>query len=169
MKKILLGALGLALLSSCNVTVTDSGNGNSAVIYGNTLNLTSNYTVENMPFQGSTYSGPVICDDRTTNLRFDFNYFGPLQKANLKLQGITTGQQTNLQVTDYRFSGGKGSVQFVASAGTVPLSLDVKPQSIVVSPLVSGATKVLLQGVDTSGGVTSYVSSNALPVLSNCN
>lgn len=160
MKKMLLAALGLgAVLTSCGGEVSSY------------IPLTSNYSVSNLNFQGTNYSGPVVCDDRTTQLAFSFDYTGDINSVRVRLRGqsgaIKPIPASNVTGVDFR--NGHATITFYATSEYVPLSIQIKPQRIVVSPKVSGATYIEVQGVDSFGNaVGSYIPSNMLPVVSNC-
>jgi hypothetical protein len=165
----LVGMVGLTgVLASCDVTITP-GNQSGLVVYADSLTLTSDYTISNQAFNGSSYSGPVICDDRRTNLQFNFDYLGDLQSVSVNLRGVTTQEPKPLQVTNYNLSAGRGIVNFYASSGSVPLSIPSKinTQAIIVSPKIIGSTYIEMIA-DSSTGSTRTLTSNALPVLASC-
>lgn len=157
---MLLAALGLgAVLTSCG---------------GNDSPLSSEYYVENLSFNGGTYSGPVICDNLTSHLSLKYNFVGDISSVkgvNLSLRGVKEGGKQGVSVTDYSFSGGQIRVNFVVRSGTAPLSLSTgkaSTQSIVVNPKVIGASYVDIYAFDAYNQIVFKDSSNALPVLSNC-
>ncbi len=156
------------MLTACDVEVTPSSSG--ANIYRDSLNLTSNYAVNNLPFEGKNYTGDVICDNVLTSMTYTFNYMGNLHHVNLRLRGDKTGVITPINDNNIQaqINNGYGSVRFVAYPNLVPLSLPIQTQSIVVSPKVIGATYVEMQAVDTAGYATDYIPSNMLPVIANC-
>ncbi|WP_102126519.1 hypothetical protein [Deinococcus planocerae] len=113
---------------------------------------------------------PLICDNLPTPMEFGFLYGGDLQSVQVSLVGVTSGERQAINVTSTNFSGGVGKVTFDLPAGTAPLSVGpgtLEHQSIVVSPNVIGYSELEMQGL-SADGVTRVLTSNAVPVVSNC-
>lgn len=113
----------------------------------------------------------VICDDRTTELSYHFDYDGDLRQWTSFLKGVTTGQVRG-EVTFYPETGGvrygsqEVDVTYEIRAGAAPLL--VAPQGITVVPVpdVIGYTRLYLR---VNGYTGLYnLSSRAVPVLSSC-
>ncbi len=150
--------LGLSLLGTL---VSCGGTTPGDDLYITDPVLTSGY-VDNL-------NRPLICDNRTTPMEFGFLYGGNLERVQVSLVGVTTGERQALDVTGTNISGGVGKVTFSLPAGTAPLSVagGVGAQSIVVSPNVIGYSELEMQGFSGSGG-TRVLTSNAVPVVNNC-
>ncbi|AFZ69102.1 hypothetical protein [Deinococcus peraridilitoris] len=177
--KNILSLLGItALLSSCGAGVSSNA---QLVIDRSSVSLQSDYTVDkaNVPsnyqqFIGSsTYSGPVICDDRATPMRLSFGYFGDIHSVDVLLEG-SAGQKntsmTNIRSTD---SGSNISISFQTPATSVPLSVEkthLTSQAIVVVPTanVIGATRVVMVAKTSTGSRTGELLTNYIPVVDNC-
>ncbi|GMA14230.1 hypothetical protein E5F05_02660 (plasmid) [Deinococcus metallilatus] len=113
---------------------------------------------------------PLICNNLTTPMEFDFLYSGNLQSIKVSLVGVNSGTRQGINYTGNDFSGGRGKVTFNLAAGTAPLSVgtgSLRQQSIVVSPNVIGYSELEMQAFSGSG-VTRVLTSNAVPVVSNC-
>ena len=162
MKK-LLGVVALTgLLASCASTVV-----------GNDATLDSEFYVSNQSFQGGTYSGPVICDDRYTQLSFSFSYLGDRPSTvDATLVG-SMGERKAPQVTGYDDSGNQLTIYFTANPGSVPLSAGggLKAQAIVPTPITNpkiiGATQVLFT-VNPTQGASTTEETQFVPVIDNC-
>ncbi|PYE54846.1 hypothetical protein [Deinococcus yavapaiensis] len=160
-----------AVLASCG----GLSSGGDLIIDESSLTLTSQFTVQNVPFRGGTYSGPVICDDRATNLQLAFNYAGSVNTVDARLQGATTGSVSGaLNVTNTTNTGSRVTVDFFTSPGSVPLSVPndkLTAQAIIVSPIVNpviiGGTRVQIVA-HSPLGQTDTLNTNYLPVVDNC-
>lgn len=159
--------MGMAgLLASCG----GLSSGGDLYVSPSSVRLDSNYTVSGLAFRGGTYSGPVICDDRTTDLVFGFDYSGDLDRVSARLEGASGASRPDLNV--YRVENQRGrhvDVYFYSPAGSVPLSKPggISAKSIVVNPLVSGATRVVVTAYSPLGA-TDPLRSNYVPVIDNC-
>jgi hypothetical protein len=86
-------------------------------------------------FYTDTNGNPIVCDDATTPLSFEFLYSGDLQRIEVSLVGVTTGASRAPQVTDSSFTNGNGVVRFVVPVRSAPLRAG--PQAIIVVPTSS--------------------------------
>ncbi|WP_216320610.1 hypothetical protein [Deinococcus aestuarii] len=146
----------LGALAACGGTTPDDD------LYVTDPVLTSGYT--------DNLGRPLICDNLPTPMQFDFLYGGDLERVQVSLVGVTTGERQGINVTGTSISGGAGRVTFGLPAGTAPLRVGtgtLGQQSIVVSPNVIGYSELEMQGFSGSG-VTRVLTSNAVPVVSNC-
>lgn len=116
----------------------------------------------------------VICDDRTTELTYSFDYQGDLDRWSSYLEGSRGGRVGERTFyPDYR---GYGAAHVEVTYGippyTAPLSVDpnegeVTPQAIVVvpKPVVIGHTTLYLS---VNGYGSRAFSSDPIPVINNC-
>ncbi len=173
MKK-LIGLLALSgLLASCGSTIV-----------GSDVTLSSDYFVTNAQLDnGGTYSGPVICDDRYTNLAFSFNYLGATPySVTATLEGSFGGTQKP-NITDFDDTGSELTIYFTTPPVSAPLSLGgglkaqssggLKAQAIIPTPkplpnpVVIGSTRVNFT-VNLQDGSSVPESTAFIPVVDNC-
>ena len=167
--RLLALSLLLPILAGCEFVIT----GSVDVLFppGFSLYNASYNTSYKADVDGDSALEFVICDDRTTELSYHFDYSGDLRQWTSFLKGVTSGEIRG-EVTLYPDTAGVGygsqevDVTYEILARAAPLV--VSPQGITVVPLpdVIGYTRLYLRVNGYSGLYN--LSSNAIPVLRHC-
>jgi hypothetical protein len=155
----------ITLLSGCEIIITGD------LVYPPGFNLTNasystNYRAD---ADGDGDLEFVICDDRTTELGYHFDYHGDLQRWTSFLRGVTSGQIRGEATFTPGSAGnppGHVDVTYEIRSGAAPLL--VTPQGITVVPIpdVIGYTRLYVR-VNGYSGLYS-LSSAPVPVLAAC-
>ncbi len=177
MKKLLIG-LGLAaMLSGCVSTGLIS-------VFSDDISFGSNYVLRN-----SSSDKPVICFNKETEVRLEFNFVGKRSDFS-SFQVVLTGQETKqefpskvLNVSPTPALGvtvdnQRVKVTFTFPANQVPYSQPVRTQAVIVTPVnppnqtpatYKGALNLNLKITDSSGSsASSNFLVNDIPVYDNC-
>ena len=129
----------------------------------------------------------VICDDRTTELGYEFRYSGRLNSWTSLLRGNTTGTEAGRRTFDSSQITEPGLVKAIyeiratnsplLTEGPVSSEAELSTQGIVVTPDPSdlgprrpiGYTDLIIRVNGSTGRGTSLVSDRPIPVIANCN
>ena len=157
-------AVLLPLLAACEIIITG--------VYPPGFSLSNAYylTSYRADADGDGDLEFVICDDRTSELTYHFDYSGELLRWTSYLQGVTSGQIRGEATftpdsAGVYYGGDSVDVTYEIRAGAAPLAA---PQGITVVPVpdVIGYTRLYLR-VNGYSGLYS-LSSRAIPVLRFC-
>lgn len=126
------------LLSACEFTVTGEVTPSEPVVV--TIDTSSASYATNYRAVVNGKEQAVICDDRTTELSYEFSYSGDLIAWTSYFEGVNTGTvegRTSLSLNDNRverLSSRRVKVTYTIPANAAPLSTAIDTQGIVVVP-----------------------------------
>ena len=170
----LLSLFACLLLSACQFTITGDVTPTEPTT-GISINTRSASYTTNYRAAINGRERAVICDDRATELSYEFNYSGDLIGWTSYLQGVNTGTvkgRESFRLSDNRverLGGNRVRVTYRIAGGGAPLSTAIDTQGIVVvpnEPTVVGGSRLFLNGDGFRSSV--QLISNPIPVVDRC-
>ncbi len=155
-----LAVLITALLASCTFSGTFEGE----------VGLPPGLTISNATY-GTDFEATVdgelqdvICNDRTTNFTYGFNFNGDLRSWESYLKGVETGRIAGRISLDLS----SDNVRYDRATNRVTVNYEIRanaaPQAIVVNPVLAGKTQLFLQ----FGTYNYRLLSDPVPILESC-